>query len=412
MSDILVVNSGSSSIKFALFAHSGSDALTLANIKLRYSGHFSGLSGGQPNVALKDHAGQRLLDTGLKPAPDHDDALAQLCDWLSGVWLSTQNGELELLGVGHRVVHGGRDFQAPLRVNSDDVRALEQFSCLAPLHQPYCLAPITQLSKQLPGVPQVACFDTAFHAQQSELLRRYALPRGLGERGLLRYGFHGLSYDYIQRVLEEYLPLEAPRGRVIVAHLGNGASLCGIQNGQSVASTMGFSALEGLPMGTRSGSVDPGLILHLLDHEGMSTADVSDLLYRRSGLLGMSGISGDMQVLLTSDAPEAVEAIELYCHRIAHEIGGLAADLGGVDQLIFTAGIGENAAEIRARVISRCAWLGAELDSDANAQHGPCISKPSSHLGVWVIPTDEAKMIAWHTLTLLDSCSAEPSANQ
>ena len=250
-------------------------------------------------------------------------------------------------------------------------------------------------------MPQVACFDTAFHAQQSDVVRRYALPRELSDRGLLRYGFHGLSYDYIQRVLVDYLPPEAPRGRVIVAHLGNGASLCAMHNGQSVSSTMGFSAVEGLPMGTRSGSVDPGLVLHLLDHEGMSSAEVSDLLYRRSGLLGVSGISGDMQVLLASNAAEADDAIELYCHRIAHEIGGLVADLGGLDQLIFTAGIGEHAAEVRARVVQRCAWLGAELDTDANTQHGPCITTSSSRLGAWVIPTDEARMIAWHSIQLL-----------
>lgn len=396
MSDILVVNSGSSSIKFALFSHVSHKPLTLAALKLRYSGHFSGLGGGKENVTLLDNDGIVLGNVGLKPAHDHDDALSQLCGWLS-----RQANELELIGVGHRVVHGGRNFQAPQIVDEGQVEALEQLASLAPLHQPYCLAPIRQLQKQLPGVSQVACFDTAFHAQQSDVVRRYALPRELSDRGLLRYCFHGLSYDYIQRVLVNYLSPEVPCGRVIVAHLGNGASLCAMHNGQSVSSTMGFSAVEGLPMGTRSGSVDPGLVLHLLDHEGMSTAEVSDLLYRRSGLLGVSGISGDMQVLLASTAKQADEAIELYCHRIAHEIGGLAADLDGVDQLIFTAGIGEHAAEVRSRIVSRCAWLGAELDSDANAQHGPCISKPSSRLGTWVIPTDEARMIAWHSLQLL-----------
>jgi len=396
VSDILVVNSGSSSIKFALFSHASHKDLTLAALKLHYSGHFSGLGGGQSNVTLHNDVGAALLNTGLKPAQDHNDALSQLC-----VWLSKRENEFELIGVGHRVVHGGRDFLAPQIINDDQVEALEELGPLAPLHQPYCLAPIRQLRKQLPDVPQIACFDTAFHARQSEMIRRYALPRALSERGLLRYGFHGLSYEYIKCVLADYLPPEMPHGRVIVAHLGNGASLCGLKDGQSVASTMGFSAVEGLPMGTRSGSLDPGLVLHLLEHEGMSTAEVSDLLYRRSGLLGVSGISGDMQVLLASSAKEADEAIELYCHRIAHEIGGLAADLGGVDQLIFTAGIGEHAAEVRSRVVSRCTWLGAELDSDANAQHGPCISKPSSRLGAWVIPTDEARMIAWHSLQLL-----------
>lgn len=396
MSDILVVNSGSSSIKFALFSHASHKPLKLAALKLRYSGHFSGLGGGKAKATLVDSDGFALENVGLEPARDHDDALSQLCSWLS-----SHANELELIGVGHRVVHGGRDFKAPQIVDDDQVDALEQLASLAPLHQPYCLAPIRQLRKQLSDVPQVACFDTAFHAQQADVVRRYALPRELSDRGLLRYGFHGLSYDYIQRVLVDYLPPEACRGRVIVAHLGNGASLCAMHNGQSVSSTMGFSAVEGLPMGTRSGSVDPGLVLHLLDHEGMSSAEVSDLLYRRSGLLGVSGISGDMQVLLASNAAEADDAIELYCHRIAHEIGGLVADLGGLDQLIFTAGIGEHAAEVRARVVQRCAWLGAELDTDANTQHGPCITTSSSRLGAWVIATDEAKMIAWHSLQLL-----------
>lgn len=407
MSDILVVNSGSSSIKFALFTHASNGSIALADLKLRYSGHFSGLGGGRCHVSLSNGEGETLVGAGLTPASNHDDALTQLC-----AWLAKHENEFELTGVGHRVVHGGRHFQAPIVVDAQQVQALEQLSSLAPLHQPYCLAPITQLRKQLPTIPQIACFDTAFHAQQSEVVRRYALPRELSERGLLRYGFHGLSYDYIQRVLADYLPPQAPRERVIVAHLGNGASLCGIQHSQSVASTMGFSALEGLPMGTRSGSVDPGLVLHLLDQEGMSAAEVSELLYRRSGLLGVSGISGDMQVLLASGAGEAEEAIELYCHRIAHEIGGLVADLGGVDQLVFTAGIGEHAADIRARVLKRCAWLGAELDIDANAQHGPCITMPSSRLGAWVIPTDEARMIAWHCLHVLQAGSTEPTAQE
>ncbi|HEY4353388.1 MAG TPA: acetate/propionate family kinase, partial [Paraburkholderia sp.] len=282
------------------------------------------------------------------------------------------------------------------------VDELDKLTPLAPLHQPHNLKPIRIIAATHPHLPQVACFDTAFHRSQTELAQAFALPESITSRGVRRYGFHGLSYEYIAQALPEFSP-RAAHGRTIVAHLGNGASLCAIENGRSVASTMGFTAVDGLPMGTRCGSLDPGVLLYLLEELKMDTHAIEDLIYKQSGLLGVSGISGDMRKLLESDAPRARFAIDLYAYRIGREIGSLAAALQGLDALVFTAGIGENSAEIRQRAARHAAWLGVELDEAANQAGGPRISTPSSKVEVWTIPTDEELMIARHTRAVVDA---------
>jgi len=407
MQEILVLNSGSSSVKFALYHINAEDAAggSPEELTLAYSGHFSGLETSQCSVSLEhiepgQHPHRYGLHTlealGLTPAINHEEAITKLM-----AWLEQREGKGTLVAIGHRVVHGGQTYHEAVRLSADDVVRLEKYSSLAPLHQPHGLAPIKLLMAQLPDVPQIACFDTAFHAHQPWVARQFALPQELTAKGLIRYGFHGLSYDYIQRTLPTVLPSDAPRSRVVVAHLGNGASMCAICDGVSVASTMGFTALDGLPMGTRSGALDPGLVLHLISHEGMSVEDVSTLLYKRSGLLGVSGISSDMRELLASDVPEAEEAIELYCYRSAREIASLAGALGGLDQLVFTAGIGEHAAPVRARIVAQCEWMGMQLDEKANKCDAVCVSLPDSRVGVWVIPTDEERVIASDCLALL-----------
>ncbi|MDZ7851770.1 MAG: acetate/propionate family kinase [Halomonas sp.] len=390
MSHILTLNSGSSSLKFALYPLTGADSLD--TLTPRYRGMFSGLNGGTPRLKLQDGEGRPMtMDMGELPARlELPDAMAHLLSWLDEL------PDLSLAAVGHRVVHGGRDYHQPVALTPEITAELGELESLAPLHQPFCLAPVAPLAERHPDLPQVACFDTAFHANQPEVARQFALPREMTQRGLIRYGFHGLSYDYINRVLPRHLG-DARRERVIVAHLGNGASLCAIRNGTSVASTMGFTAIEGMPMGTRSGSLDPGLVLHLIQQEGMSAEALSEVLYKRSGLLGVSGISSDMRELLESDAPEAREAVELYTYRAVCEIGSLAAALGGLDQLVFTAGIGEHAAPVREAICRGCEWLGLELDSDANHRDADRISTADSRVGAWVIPTDEERMIACYT---------------
>ncbi|WP_108447314.1 acetate/propionate family kinase [Halomonas denitrificans] len=400
MGDILVINSGSSSLKFALFTAPDADDHDLDSLALRYQGKLTGLGKGQAASAarLEDAEGQPVQAgafSDLPPALDHQGALVRLLDWID------ERPDLDDLAVvGHRVVHGGRHFHAPVVLDTAIIDELQTLEPLAPLHQPYGLEPIRRLAERLPGITQIACFDTAFHTTQPAVARHFALPRELTARGLIRYGFHGLSYDYINRMLPRHLNGQ-PTGRVVVAHLGNGASLCAIQDGQSVGSTMGFTALEGLPMGTRCGSLDPGLVLYLLGEEGMSVDEVSDLLYSGSGLLGVSGISGDMRALLESDAVEAQEAIDLFVYRIVREIGSLAAAMGGLDHLVFTAGIGERAAPVRRAIGQGCAWLGVDLDEDANRRDAACISRTDSQVGAWVIHTDEERMIAWHASSLM-----------
>jgi len=390
MRHILTLNSGSSSLKFALYPLASADALD--TLTPRYRGKFSGLNGGTPKLSLEDDKGQPVdVDMDDLPATlDLPGAIERMLRWLDSL------SELSLAVVGHRVVHGGRDYHRPVALTSEITAALKELESLAPLHQPYCLAPVEPLAERYPDLPQVACFDTAFHANQPDVARHFALPREMTERGLIRYGFHGLSYDYINQVLPQHLG-DARRERVIVAHLGNGASLCALRNGTSVATTMGFTAIEGMPMGTRSGSLDPGLVLHLIQQEGMDAEAVSELLYKHSGLLGVSDISSDMRELLESDAPEAREAVDLYTYRAVREIGSLAAALGGLDQLVFTAGIGENAAPVREAICQGCEWLGIALDAEANRRGARRISQAESRVGAWVIPTDEERMIAWYS---------------
>lgn len=401
MADILVLNSGSSSLKFALYRL---DTAT-GSLQRRYRGQFAGLgdSRGAARFTLRDAENRAIELPELTALPEQLGQQAALDRLLA--WIERSPDLDTLAAVGHRVVHGGQHYHAPVVVDAAILAELEGLNALAPLHQPFGLAPIRRLAEHHPGLRQVACFDTAFHADQADVARHFALPRALTQRGLIRYGFHGLSYDYLSRVLPRVL--DTPHtGRVVAAHLGNGASLCAMHDGQSVASTMGFTALEGLMMGTRSGSLDPGLVLHLIRQEGMAPAEVEEMLYKRSGLLGVSGLSGDMHELLESSAPEAREAIELFVYRIVREIGSLAAALGGLDHLVFTAGIGEHAALVRDAVCRGCAWLGLELDATANQRHAQRISTPQSRVGAWVIPTDEERMIAQYCAQRLDAPTA------
>lgn len=391
---ILALNAGSSSIKFSLFDTTNG----ISSHSLLYQGAVDGI-GGNPHFLVQDTTGQRLVDEQLKTKtttqPGHKEALGVLLDWVE-----RQETGLTLIAVGHRVVHGGTLFLAPVLVDSQVINQLESLVPLAPLHQPHNLAAIRSIATINPNVPQIACFDTAFHRTQPPIAQAFALPRDLTDQGIKRYGFHGLSYEYIASVLPDYVDYRAD-GRVIVAHLGNGASMCALQGRKSLATTMSFTALDGLPMGTRCGSIDPGVILYLLSELHMDAPGITDLLYHRSGLLGVSGQSSDMRELLTSNSPRAAEAIDLFVYHIQRELGSLAAALGGLDVLVFTAGIGEHAAPIRARVCQDLQWLGVQFDETANRSGGPKISSVSSAVSVWVIPTDEDLMIARHTSNVI-----------
>jgi acetate kinase len=379
---ILVLNAGSSSLKFAVYDDAG------GGLSPRITGAVSGLPE-RPQFRVRAVGGETLAALDWPKADGAlDQALARTLDWLAG-----EGGVTAPAAIGHRIVHGGLAFDAPVRLEAETLRRLEALSPLAPLHQPFNLAAVRAAQDRFPGAVQVGCFDTAFHAGQPRLARLYALPRDLTEGGVVAYGFHGLSYEFIAGELRERFGPTCG-GRVIVAHLGSGVSLCALAQGESVATTMGFSALDGPPMATRSGSLDPGVLLYLMEDRGMSSAALTDLLYRRSGLLGVSGESGDVRVLLASDRPEAREALDLFVYRLSREIGGLAAALGGVDRLVFTAGVGENAAEIRARVLEACAWLGAELDDEANRMGAEIITSPNSRVQGLVLPTDEQIVIA------------------
>ncbi|MCG5501393.1 acetate/propionate family kinase [Ectothiorhodospira lacustris] len=392
MGDILVINSGSSSLKFALLGQG--KGLSLDALAVHYQGHFSGLGGRQARLVIRDGRGRAIRDDHLVAEDGrygHAEALSELLGWMDDV---PDSGRIS--AIGHRIVHGGRHYRRPALLDEGVLTDLEALIPLAPLHQPHGLAPVRSLFALRPDVPQVACFDTSFHTTQAAVAQAFALPRHLTEAGLIRYGFHGLSYDYISRRLPEYLG-RPETGRVVAAHLGNGASLCAMRDGASVASTMGFTALDGLPMGTRCGTIDPGVVLHLLTHENMTPEQVSDLLYKKSGLFGVSGISADMRDLIDNQTPSAREAVELFTYRIIRELGSHAAALGGLDHLVFTAGIGEHAAPVRAMVCRGCEWLGVRLDEGRNEQGELCISTDDSPVKVWVIPTDEERMIAWHT---------------
>ena len=385
---IAVLNAGSSSIKFSLFR--GGD------LELVVRGQAEAINT-TPRFAAKDPAGAtvstRSWDEGTQLG--HDGALQHIVDFVR-----EHLGHPQLAGIGHRVVHGGLPYAQPVRVDGTVLQDLAQFVALAPLHQPHNLTPIRLLLERQPELPQVACFDTAFHRAQPELAQMFALPRELHDAGVQRYGFHGLSYEYIASVLPEVAP-EIADGRVIVAHLGSGASMCALKNGRSIDSSFGFTALDGLCMGTRPGSVDPGVILYLFQNLRLSPDEVETILYKRSGLLGVSGLSNDMRVLLESKETAAKLAVDYFVYRAAKEIGALAATLGGIDGLVFTAGIGENSPEIRSRICEACAWLGVELDAEANVRRGPRISTAASGVSAWTIPTNEELMIARHTWSLL-----------
>jgi acetate kinase len=326
----------------------------------------------------------------------HDGALEHIMGFLR----DALHGD-RLLGVGHRVVHGGLDYSHPTRVDAATLAALEKYVPLAPLHQPHNLAPMRVLLERAPDLAQVACFDTAFHRGNPDLAQRFAIPAELHDAGVRRYGFHGLSYEYIAETLPG-VDARAASGKVVVLHLGNGSSMCAMQAGHGVASTMGFTAVDGLPMGTRCGAIDPGVLLYLMDERGMDARAIEKLIYQQSGLLGVSGISSDMRVLLESPEPRAALAVDLYVYRIRRELGSLAAALGGLDAIVFTAGIGENAAAIRGRICRDAAWLGVELDEDGNAGGGPRISVAGSRASAWVLPTNEEMMIARHTRRVLE----------
>lgn len=392
MSDaILTINAGSSSIKFALFARRQP-----IPEKPELAGQIDGI-GARPHIRAKDAAGRLLENADLPLGGDgpHRQALAFLVDWLHA-----HEAGWRIAGVGHRVVHGAEKYSQPVVLDATAVATLRQFVPLAPLHQPHNLAGIEAMTAALPGVPQVACFDTAFHRSQPAIAQLFALPRRITAQGVRRYGFHGLSYEYIADILPRHLGPEAD-GKVIVAHLGNGASMCAMAGRRSVATTMGFTAVEGLMMGTRTGSLDPGVLLYLMDYQGMDAKALEKLLYKESGLLGVSGISQDMRELLASDRPEAREAVELFCYRIRREIGSLAAALGGLDALVFTGGIGEHAAPVRERVCAGLDWLGLEIDPAANAAGAERISAAGSRVDALVLPTNEEWMIARHTAKLV-----------
>ncbi len=383
---IAVLNAGSSSLKFSLYAADG-EALAVS-ARGRIEGLFVAptfVARGADGAVLGEKRWEHGAPLGHAGALEH--LLAFLDDLAGGA---------PLAGVGHRVVHGGARYAAPLRIDEAHLAELEALVPLAPLHQPHNLAPIRRLLARAPELPQVACFDTAFHRGNDELAQMFGLPYTLHQAGVRRYGFHGLSYEFIARRLPELAP-RAARGRTIVLHLGNGASMCALAGGRSVATTMGFTAVDGLMMGTRSGSLDPGVVLYLIDRCGMDARAVERLLYHESGLLGVSGVSSDMRALLASAAPRARLAIDLYCYRIRRELGSLAAALGGVDALVFTGGIGENAAPIRARVLDDARWLGVECDAGANDAGGPLLTTDASAVEAWALATDEELMIAHHT---------------
>jgi acetate kinase len=386
----VVINAGSSSLKFSVVRRPAADAW-----RLEARGQIEGI-GTAPRFTAKDGAGQPIADRPLDSSVhDGRTALGAVADWLRDRY-----GGARVRGVGHRIVHGGTRYTGPTVVTPKVLDDLRQLIPLAPLHQPYNLAAIEAVSERLPDVPQVACFDTSFQRGQPAVAEIVPLPRDIRAAGIQRYGFHGLSYEYIASVLPGVAPAIAA-GRVIVAHLGSGASMCALRNGKSVDSTFGFTALDGLCMGTRPGAVDPGVILYLFQGLGLSPKEVETTLYKKSGLIGISGISNDMRALLASTDPAARLAVDYFVYRAAKEIGALAAVLGGIDGLVFTAGIGENSAEIRKRICKASAWLGIDVDDDANARGGPCISSAASKVSAWVIPTNEELMIARHTGMML-----------
>ena len=381
-----VINAGSSSLKFSFYEGE----------RRILTGQVDGI-GARPSASATGPDGEKIMppDLGAKPPTVPSEVLPAILPWAR-----EQLGGRRLAAVGHRVVHGGLRYSRPARVTPELLAELEALVPLAPLHEPYNLAPIKLAMSLNPELPQVACFDTAFHRTAPEVDQAFALPYAFFEEGIRRYGFHGLSYEYIASVLPERAP-EIANGRVVVAHLGNGCSACAMQDRISVATTMGFTALDGLPMGTRCGELDAGVVLYLIQQKGMSPDDLVDLLYKRSGMLGLSGVSSDFRELLASDNPRARFAVELFCNRVARHIASLAAALGGLDGIVFTAGVGENAAPVRSAICRACAWLGLELDEAANREHKDRISTSKSRVAAYVIKTDENLMIARHARALV-----------
>ena len=386
----LVLNAGSSSLKFCVFQRRENKDWQVAA-----RGQIEGI-GTSPQLSAKDAQGVVLVKDSLDASVfDGHAAIDALASWLRSKWQGAR-----VLGVGHRIVHGGVRYGQPVVMTRQILSDLHELIPLAPLHQPYNLAAIDAAFERLPDVPQVGCFDTGFHSGHSPVVDLIPLPRSICKSGLQRYGFHGLSYEYIASVLPEVAPGVA-KGRVIVAHLGSGASLCALKDGESVDSTLGFTALDGVCMGTRPGSLDPGVVLYLFQNLGLTAKEVETMLYKQSGLLGISGISNDMRDLIDRSEPEARLAVDYFVYRAAKEIGALTAVLGGIDALVFTAGIGENSPQIRRRICEASSWLGVDLDIEANTTGGPQISTAQSKVSVWVVPTNEELMIARHTWSLL-----------
>ncbi|QFU14792.1 acetate/propionate family kinase [Microvirga thermotolerans] len=390
----VVLNAGSSSLKFQVFEASGRE-----DPRVVYRGLFEGL-GSAPHFLVKDRAGAPVAEAhwGIDERFGHEEALSHLVKWTR-----EHRAGHALAAVGHRVVHGGTAYAGPVLVNESVLQRLEKLEPLAPLHQPHNLEPIRILHRRAPEIPQVACFDTAFHRNQPEIAQLFALPREMTRKGVVRYGFHGLSYEYISSVLASYDPKLA-EGRVVVAHLGNGASLCAMSRGASIASTMGFSALDGLPMGTRCGAVDPGVVFYMLRDMKLSTEEAERILYTKSGLLGVSGLSNDMRTLRqhAPHDPDARRAIDLFVYRIAREVGSMVSALGGIDAIVFTAGIGENDRQTRADVLARLAWAGFEPDAAANDRNDARITQERGP-AAWIIPTNEELVIARHVHSVVSA---------
>lgn len=381
-SAILSLNAGSSSIKFSVYE------VGKGSLQPLYSGLMDNVMV-SPIFTVKENATEiTLKETG------HKATLAFLLDWLN-----THLDSHHITAVGHRIVHGGTHYTTPVKITPEVISALEELIPLAPLHQPHNIAAIKAVTELYPELPQIACFDTAFHATQPPLARMFALPREYTKGGMIRYGFHGLSYEYIASVLPSHIG-DAAHGRVVIAHLGNGASMCAMKEGKSIATTMGFTALDGLMMGTRTGAIDPGVLLYFLEQKGMTVQELNDLLYKKSGLSGVSGISHDMRTLEASNTSEASEAIELFCYRAAREMGSLITTLGGLDALVFTAGIGQKSMKVRQTIAGYFNWLGIRIDTSLNASHAIAIHHADSKVKVLVIPTDEELVIAQHTARL------------
>jgi acetate kinase len=399
METILVVNAGSSSVKFQVFGIEAADKL-----KQLVRGEMDGI-GVRPRLRAKG-VDDRLLVEKTYPTTDIPDVASAMR--VGGAWLRDTQ-QLNPIAVGHRVVHGGPEYDRPTLVDHGALDRLKRYIPLAPLHQPNNLAPIQSLLERYPSLPQVACFDTAFHRGHSAVADHYALPQRFYAEGVRRYGFHGLSYEYVAAQLQVVAPTVA-RGKVIIAHLGSGASMCAISNGHSVESTMGFTALDGLPMGTRPGQIDPGIVLYLLTEKGLSAAEIEKLLYHGCGLKGLSGISNDVRELLENPAAGAALALDHFVYRVGLYAGMLAASLGGLEAFVFTAGVGERSAAMRSRIAERLTWLGAELDPVANAAGKPSISREGSRVGLYIVPTNEELMIAQHTLTLVSAAGKDTPA--